>query len=62
MRGAAQDRAAYYVAALGTTQARGWMVPNEVRALEEMDPIEGGDEFPPLITTNTPKGDANGTD
>jgi HK97 family phage portal protein len=50
MRGAAADRAAFYVAALGTTQQPGWMTRNEVRALEELDPVEGGDAFPSLIT------------
>lgn len=60
MRGAAQDRAAFYTAALGTTQQPGWMVRNEVRALEELDPVPGGDEFPQLITnaqTATAAGD-----
>lgn len=56
MRGAAADRASYYTAALGTTQQPGWMTRNEVRALEEMDPVPGGDEFPELIT-GEPKAD-----
>lgn len=50
MRGAAADRAQYYIAALGNTQQPGWMVRNEVRALEELPPVDGGDEFPELIT------------
>lgn len=50
MRGAASDRAAFYTAALGTTQQPGWMTKNEVRALEELSPVEGGDTFPELIT------------
>lgn len=63
MRGAAADRAAYYVAALGTTQQRGWMVANEVRELEELDPIKGGGEFPDLITAEAgAEGGQNGTD
>lgn len=65
MRGAAADRAAFYVAALGTTQQPGWMTKNEVRALEEMDPVEDGDKFPDLITTSstagTPESDDDGT-
>lgn len=65
MRGAAADRASFYTAALGTTQQPGWMTANEVRALEDMDPIDGGDELTPLITqapsTAPPQGDANGT-
>lgn len=52
MRGAAADRAAFYTAALGTTQQPGWMVRNEVRGLEDMDPLPGGNEFPALITNN----------
>jgi len=54
MRGAARDRAEFYKAALGDTQRPGWMVQNEVRALEELDPVEGGDAFPDLITTPEP--------
>jgi HK97 family phage portal protein len=50
MRGAARDRAEFYVRALGTTQQPGWMTRNEVRGLEEMDPVQGGDAFPELIT------------
>lgn len=57
MRGAATDRASYYVSALGTTQQPGWMTKNEVRALEEMDPVKGGDEFPELITGTPEKPD-----
>jgi HK97 family phage portal protein len=54
MRGAAKDQAAYFKAALGTTQQPGWMTPNEVRGLIEMDPIDGGDELTPLITDAAP--------
>lgn len=61
MRGAARDRAEFYKAALGDTQRPGWMVRNEVRGLEELDPIDGGDEFPPLITTTSPPADPAGT-
>lgn len=50
MRGAAKDRGDFYTKALGTTQAPGWMTKNEVRALEELDPVAGGDDFPALIT------------
>lgn len=60
MRGAAKDRAEYYKAALGTTQQPGWMTRNEVRALEEMNPVPGGDQFPELITNNS--GSNGGTD
>lgn len=50
MRGAASDRAAFYTAALGTTQQPGWMTKNEVRAFEELSPVDGGNDFPELIT------------
>lgn len=43
MRGAAKDRAEFYAKALGSGGSPAWMVANEVRALEEMDSIEGGD-------------------
>lgn len=47
MRGAAADRAEFYSKALGSGgHGTAWMVPNEVRSLEEMDPIEGGDKLP----------------
>lgn len=50
MRGAARDQAEYYKAALGDTQRPGWLTKNEVRGLEDLDPVEGGDAFPTLIT------------
>ena len=67
MRGAASDRAAFYIAALGTTQQPGWMVRNEIRALEDLNPVDGGDVFPKLITNagpdvDTAEEDDNGTD
>lgn len=47
MRGAAKDRAEFYTKALGAGgHGAAWMTPNEVRKLEELDPIEGGDELP----------------
>lgn len=55
MRGAASDRANFYTAALGTTQQPGWMTKNEIRALEELSPVKGGDEFPELITAPEPE-------
>lgn len=45
MRGTAADRAQYYTAALGSGGTAAWMTQNEVRALEELDPVEGGDEL-----------------
>lgn len=47
MRGAAKDRAEFYAKALGAGgHGTAWMAPNEVRALEDMDPIEGGESLP----------------
>lgn len=54
MRGAASDRAEFYSKALGTTQQPGWMTKNEIRALEELPPVDGGDAFPELITSPEP--------
>lgn len=45
MRGAAADRASFYSQALGSGGHPAWMTANEVRALEEMDRIEGGDDL-----------------
>lgn len=47
MRGAAKDRAEFYTKALGAGgHGTAWMTANEVRRLEEMDPVTGGDELP----------------
>jgi phage portal protein BeeE len=48
LRGAAKDRGDYYAKALGSGGHPGWMTPDEVRALEEMNPM-GGDagKLPP---------------
>ena len=43
MRGSARDRSDYYATALGAGGQAAWMTQNEVRQLEEMDPVEGGD-------------------
>lgn len=46
MRGASKDRAEFYTRAIGSVNATpGWMTTNEIRALEEMPPIDGGDEI-----------------
>ena len=41
LRGAAKDRADYYAKALGAGGTPAWMVQDEVRALEELDPKGG---------------------
>jgi len=43
LRGAAKDRAEVFARALGSGGSPAWMTQNEIRALEEMDSIEGGD-------------------
>jgi HK97 family phage portal protein len=46
MRGAAKDRAEFYTRMVGSVNATpGIMTINEIRALEELSPIEGGDEI-----------------
>lgn len=45
MRGSATERSQYFARALGAGGAPGWMTQNEVRALEEFDPVAGGDEL-----------------
>ena len=63
LRGDSTARANYYKAGLGTTQQPGWLTQNDVRELEDMNPIEGGDELTPLITTmGKPAPAADGAD
>jgi HK97 family phage portal protein len=60
MRGAAQDRAEFYTKALGAGgHGTAWMTPNEVRELEDMDAIEGGDT---LLQGQPASGGQNGQD
>lgn len=57
LRGDAQQRAAFYQAALGGARGEtAYMTRNEVRALEDLDPIDGGDKL--LIPTVQPPVDA----
>lgn len=46
LRGAFKDRSEGYAKALGSGGSPAWMTPNEIRALEDMNSIEGGDELP----------------
>jgi phage portal protein BeeE len=47
LRGDAASRADFYLKALGGARAEtAYMTRNEVRELEDMDPIEGGDTLP----------------
>ena len=59
LRGASKDRAEYFAKALGSGGSPGWMTPNEVRALEEMNPDENGNVLPqasnkPSLPADTP--------
>jgi HK97 family phage portal protein len=45
LRGDSKSRADYYRAALGGAQGDGWMVVNEVRKFENLEPIAGGNEL-----------------
>lgn len=54
LRGDSKSRSEFYRAALGDTQKPGWMVRNEVRRLENLEPIEGWDEPIPLISQMKP--------
>jgi len=53
LRGAAKDRAEVFSRALGSGGSPAWMTQNEIRALEEMDSIEGGD----TLSSGTNSGD-----
>lgn len=59
LRGSHADRATYYSKALGAGGSPAWMTPDEVRALEELNPI-GGDAGKLPAPTNLPKGNSNG--
>lgn len=54
LRGAAKDRAEYYAKGLGSGGSDGWLTPNDVRDLEDMDAIEGGDELPRRVASSAP--------
>lgn len=55
LRGAAKDRAEYYAKALGSGGSPGWMTPDEVRALEEMNPMGGeAAKLPPGSSAQPP--------
>jgi HK97 family phage portal protein len=60
LRGDHTARANYYKAALGGTQNPAWMTPNEIRKLENLPPIEGGDTLskPESKPTNPESSDA----
>jgi HK97 family phage portal protein len=45
MQADAKGRSDYFKSALGGTQSPAWMTPNEVRKLENLPPIDGGDDL-----------------
>lgn len=53
LRGAAKDRAEYYSKALGSGGGPAWMTQDEVRALDELNPMGGTAAVLP-VTTNAP--------
>lgn len=50
MRGASKDRAEYFAKALGSGGSPAWMTQDEVRALEEMNPMGGSAAELPIPT------------
>lgn len=63
LRADSKGRAEFYKAAIGGTQSPGFMTVNEVRQLENLPPLPGGDElYVPVSKTDaasTPEGAAN---
>lgn len=54
LRGSHKDRSGYFKSALGAGGSPAWMTQDEVRAMEEMNPM-GGDAAKLPIATNVPK-------
>lgn len=54
MRGSHKDRAEFYSAALGSGGHRPFLTQNEVRALEEFNPVAGGDTLEPVTAPSAP--------
>lgn len=58
MRGGHKERAEYFKAALGAGGSPAWMTQDEVRGLDELNPM-GGDADKLPVATNVPKGASN---
>jgi len=43
LRGDTKSRGEYFTRALGSVSSPAWMTPNEVRLMENMNPVDGGD-------------------
>lgn len=56
LRGSAKDRAEYYAKALGSGGSTAWMTADEVRALEELNPMGGASALMPVATNIAPQG------
>jgi len=56
LRGAAKDRGEFYAKALGSGGSPAWITPNEIRALEDMNPIVGGEDLPKPPVAQPPTG------
>ena len=55
LRGDTQSRAEYYQRALGSVSSPGWMTPNEIRVLENLNPIADADtNYNPAMNNITP--------
>lgn len=64
-RGAFKDRYDGYSKALGSGGSPAWMTPNEIRALEDLNPTEGGDKLPVATSVapqQAPKPDNDNTE
>lgn len=61
MRGAHKDRADFYAKAIGVPGGRGWMTPDEVRDLEDFNPL-GGSAAELLLPPGMVDGAAGGDD
>ena len=50
LRGASRDRGEYYAKALGAGGSPAWMTPNEIREIEDLNPLASGNELNPGAT------------
>jgi phage portal protein BeeE len=58
LRGSMKDRAEYFSKALGSGGSPAWMTPDEVRSLEELNPMGGDAAMLPKPTNVAPQPDA----
>ena len=56
LRGDTKARGEFYAKALGAGGHQPFMTPNEVRSLEDLNPLEGGDELPQPTNLPPPPG------